>query len=103
MLREVLRRGEGNPAALRAMLYDAAQTRAVSHQDVRDLQSRDDAPYFNMGLVYVFALVAASLVRVLMIGMRSTDLYVVLDTLHRARLSRPARLPPLLRLATRAR
>ena len=78
MVREVLRRGEGNPAALRAMLYDAAQTKAVSAQDVRDLQARDDAPYFNMGLVYVFALVAASLVRVLMIGMRSTDLYVVL-------------------------
>lgn len=78
MMREVLRRGEGNPAALRAMLYDAAQTKTVSSQDIRDLQARDDAPYFNMGLVYVFVLVAASLVRVLMIGMRSTDLYVVL-------------------------
>ncbi len=78
LTREVLRRGEGNPAAIRAMLHDAAQSRTVSAQDVRDLHARDDAPFFNMGLVYVFALVGASLVRVLMIGMRSTDLYVVL-------------------------
>ena len=78
LTREVLRRGEGNPAALRAMLHDAAAGQMVSAQDVRDLQARDSVPFFNMGLVYVFALVGASLVRVLMIGMRSTDLYVVL-------------------------
>jgi energy-coupling factor transporter ATP-binding protein EcfA2 len=76
--REVLRRAEGNPAVLRAMMHDGAQSRLVTEQDVRDLQKRDDAPFFNLGLVYVFALIGLGASRVLMIGMRDTDLYIVL-------------------------
>ena len=76
--REVLRRAEGNPAVLRAMMHDGAQSRLVTSQDVRDLQTRDDAPFFNLGLVYVFALIGLGASRVLMIGMRDTDLYIVL-------------------------
>jgi hypothetical protein len=76
--REVLRRAEGNPAILRAMMHDGAQSRLVTEQDVRDLQSRDDAPFFNLGLVYVFFLIGLGALRVLMIGVRNTDLYIVL-------------------------
>ena len=76
--REVLRRAEGNPAVLRAMMHDGAQSRLVTPQDVRDLQARDDAPFFNLGLVYVFALIGLGGLRVLMIGVRNTDLYIVL-------------------------
>ena len=76
--REVLRRAEGNPAILRAMMHDGAQSRLVTEQDVRDLQQRDDAPFFNMGLVYVFGLIGLGALRVLMIGVRNTDLYIVL-------------------------
>ncbi len=76
--REVLRRAEGNPAAMRAMMHDGAQSKLVSEQDVRDLQARDDAPFFNLGLIYVFALIGLGALRVLMIGVRNTDLYIVL-------------------------
>ena len=76
--REVLRRAEGNPAILRAMMHDGAQSQVVTDQDVRDLQARDDAPYFNMGLIYVFGLIGLGALRVLLIGMRDTDLYIVL-------------------------
>lgn len=76
--REVLRRAEGNPAVLRAMMHDGAQSRLVTEQDVRDLQARDDAPFFNLGLVYVFFLIGLGAARVLMIGVRNTDLYIVL-------------------------
>ncbi|PAP74155.1 ATP-binding protein [Rubrivirga marina] len=76
--REVLRRAEGNPAVLRAMMHDGAQSRLVTPQDVRDLQARDDAPFFNLGLVYVFGLIGLGALRVLMIGVRDTDLYIVL-------------------------
>ena len=76
--REVLRRAEGNPAVLRAMMHDGAQSRLVTSQDVRDLQARDDAPFFNLGLVYVFALIGLGASRVLMIGTTDTDLYIVL-------------------------
>ena len=76
--REVLRRAEGNPAILRAMMHDGAQSKLVTEQDVRDLQSRDDAPFFNLGLVYVFFLIGLGALRVLMIGVRNTDLYIVL-------------------------
>ena len=77
--REVLRRADGNPAVLRAMMHDGAQSRLVSDQDVRDLQARDDAPFFNLGLVYVFAIIGLGALRVLMVGARDTDLYVVLS------------------------
>ena len=76
--REVLRRAEGNPAILRAMMHDGAQSQVVTEQDVRDLQARDDAPFFNLGLIYVFFLIGAGALRVLMVGVRNTDLYVVL-------------------------
>jgi len=76
--REVLRRAEGNPAAMRAMMHDGAQSRLVTSQDVRDLQARDDAPFFNLGLVYVFFLIGLGALRVLMIGVRNTDLYIIL-------------------------
>ena len=76
--REVLRRAEGNPAILRAMMHDGAQSQLVTRQDVRDLQARDDAPFFNLGLVYVFGLIGLGALRVLMIGVRDTDLYIVL-------------------------
>ena len=76
--REVLRRAEGTPAILRAMMHDGAQSKLVTEQDVRDLQSRDDAPFFNLGLVYVFFLIGLGALRVLMIGVRNTDLYIVL-------------------------
>ncbi|MEL6615320.1 MAG: AAA family ATPase [Bacteroidota bacterium] len=79
--REVLRRAEGNPAVLRAMMHDGAQAQVVTNQDVRDLQSRDDAPFFNLGLVYVFGLIGLGALRVLLIGMRDTDLYIVLTLL----------------------
>ena len=74
----MLRRAEGNPAILRAMMHDGAQSKLVTEQDVRDLQSRDDAPFFNLGLVYVFFLIGLGALRVLMIGVRNTDLYIVL-------------------------
>ena len=76
--REVLRRAEGNPAILRAMMHDGAQSQLVTSQDVRDLQARDDAPFFNLGLVYVFFLIGLGALRVLMIGVRNTDLYIIL-------------------------
>jgi hypothetical protein len=76
--REVLRRAEGNPAVLRAMMHDGAQSKLVTEQDVRDLQARDDAPFFNLGLIYVFGLIGIGAARVLMIGVRNTDLYIVL-------------------------
>ena len=76
--REVLRRAEGNPSVLRAMMHDGAQSTLVTPQDVRDLQARDDAPFFNMGLIYVFALIGIGAMRVLMVGAGDTDLYVVL-------------------------
>ena len=76
--REVLRRAEGNPAVLRAMMHDGAQSQLVTSQDVRDLQARDDAPFFNLGLIYVFGLIGLGALRVLMIGVRDTDLYIVL-------------------------
>ena len=79
--REVLRRAEGNPAILRAMMHDGAQAALVTEQDVRDLQARDDAPFFNLGLVYVFGLIGLGALRVLLIGMRDTDLYIVLTLL----------------------
>jgi len=53
-------------------------TGVVTEQDVRDLQARDDAPFFNLGLVYVFGLIGLGALRVLMIGVRNTDLYIVL-------------------------
>ena len=76
--REVLRRAEGNPAILRAMMHDGAQSKLVTEQDVRDLQGRDDAPIFNLGLVYVFFLIGAGAARVFSSGLRDTDLTVVL-------------------------
>ena len=76
--REVLRRAEGNPAVLRAMMHDGAQSQIVTDQDVRDLQARDDAPFFNLGLIYVFGLIGLGALRVLMTGVRDTDLYIVL-------------------------
>ena len=79
--REVIRRAEGNPAAMRAMIHDGAQSKLVSAQDVRDLQARDDAPFFNLGLIYVFFLIGLGALRVLMIGVRNTDLYIVLTLL----------------------
>ena len=79
--REVIRRAEGNPAAMRAMMHDGAQSKLVSAQDVRDLQARDDAPFFNLGLVYVFFLIGLGALRVLMIGVRNTDLYIILTLL----------------------
>ena len=77
--REVLRRAEGNPAVLRAMMHDGAQAARVTEQDVRDLQARDDAPFFNLGLVYVFVLIGLGALRVLTTGVRDTDLYIVLS------------------------
>ena len=50
----------------------------MTGQDVRDLQSRDDAPFFNLGLIYVFFLIGLGALRVLMIGVRNTDLYIIL-------------------------
>ena len=77
LAREAVRRSHGNPAALRAVLHDAAGERLVSDQSVRDLQTRDDAPFFNAGLLYAPLLVVGGLVRVLMIGVSNTDLYVL--------------------------
>ncbi|OZC01384.1 hypothetical protein [Rubricoccus marinus] len=79
--REVIRRAEGNPAAMRAMMHDGAQSKLVTSQDVRDLQARDDAPFFNLGLIYVFFLIGLGALRVLMIGVRNTDLYIILTLL----------------------
>ena len=76
--REVLRRAEGNPAILRAMMHDGAQSQIVTEQDVRDLQSRDDAPFFNLGLIYVFFLIGLGSIRVFMSGVQNTDLTIVL-------------------------
>ena len=76
--REVLRRAEGNPAILRAMMHDGAQSQIVTEQDVRDLQARDDAPFFNLGLIYVFFLIGLGSVRVFMSGVQNTDLTIVL-------------------------
>ena len=50
----------------------------LGQKRVRDLQARDDAPYFNLGLVYVFALIGLGAARILMIGTKDTDLYIVL-------------------------
>ena len=61
------------------MMHDGAQSTLVTPQDVRDLQARDDAPFFNMGLIYVFALIGIGAMRVLMVGTGDTDLYVVLS------------------------
>jgi hypothetical protein len=79
--REALRRAEGNPAILRAMLHDGAQARLVSRQDVRDLQARDDAPFFNMGLIYVFGLIGFGAARVVTAGLSNTDLTIVLSVI----------------------
>jgi hypothetical protein len=77
--REVLRRADGNPAILRAMMHDGAQSRLVTHQDVRDLQARDDAPFFNLGLIYVFFLIGLGTVRVMAGGGANADLYIILS------------------------
>jgi hypothetical protein len=76
--REVLRRASGNPAVLRAMMHDGAQSRLVTDQDVRDLQARDDSPFFNLGLIYVFFLIGLGALRVMSGGGGNADLYVVL-------------------------
>ncbi len=77
--REVLRRADGNPAVLRAMMHDGAQSTLVTEQDVRDLQARDDAPFVNLGLVYVFGIIGLGALRVVVVGAGDTDLYVVLS------------------------
>ena len=100
--REVLRRAEGNPAVLRAMMHDGAQSQVVTDQDVRDLQARDDAPYFNMGLVYVFGLIGLGALRVLLIGMRDTDPLHRAHAAHRPRLPRLPGLPGVLHVPTPA-
>ena len=76
---EVLCRADGNPAALRAMLHDAAQTRLVTDDHVRALQSRDDAPFFNMGILYTFFLISGTLLRAFLTGMTDTDFYILLS------------------------
>ncbi|GAB5520948.1 MAG: hypothetical protein RhofKO_31990 [Rhodothermales bacterium] len=77
--RELIRRAEGNPAALRAMLHDGAQARLVTTQAVRALLERDDAPYFNMGILYVFALIGGTFLRTFMTGSWDTDWYILLS------------------------
>lgn len=78
-LAELVRRADGNPAALRAMMHDGAQARFVTTDGVRALTARDDAPYFNMGLVYVFLLIGGTFLRTFMAGSWDTDWYVLLS------------------------
>ena len=77
--REVLRRADGSPAILRAMMYEGAQSRLVTQQDVRDLQARDDSPFFNLGLIYIFFLIGLGALRVMSGGGGNADLYVILS------------------------
>ena len=77
--REVLRRADGSPAILRAMMHDGAQSRLVSEQDVRDLQARDDSQYFNLGLIYVFFLIGLGALRLVSGSGGNADLYIILS------------------------
>jgi len=79
--REVTSRAGGNPASLRALMHDGAQARLVTTDDVRSILSRDDAPYFNMGIVYVFGLIGGAFLRTFMTGTWDTDWYILLSVI----------------------
>jgi hypothetical protein len=78
-MREVTSRADGNPASLRAMVHDGAQARLVTTEHVRSIIARDDAPYFNMGIVYVFGLIGGAFLRTFMTGTWDTDWYILLS------------------------
>ena len=80
-IHELVTRANGNPAALRAMIHDGAGARLVSTNVVRELQMRDDAPYFNMGMIYVFVLVGGTFLRTFLTGTMDADAYILLSTL----------------------
>lgn len=77
---EVVSRADGNPAALRAIMHDGAQAKLVTNKHVRALQRRDDAPYFNMGIIYVFLLIGATFLRTFLTGSWDTDWYILVST-----------------------
>ena len=80
-VREVTSRAGGNPASLRALMHDGAQARLVTTAHVRSILSRDDAPYFNMGIVYVFGLIGGAFLRTFMTGTWDTDWYILLSVI----------------------
>jgi hypothetical protein len=62
-----------------ALPGDAAQTWVITDEHVRALQSRDDVPFFNMGILYTFFLISGTLLRAFLAGITNTDFYILLS------------------------
>ncbi len=75
--RQLALRSGGNPAALRSLLHHGRQQGIIPIAEIRDLLDIDTSGHFNMGLVYVFALLGASIAKVAMRGATSAEFYVL--------------------------
>ncbi len=79
--RQVAAASAGNPGLLKNFLADAHRQRQVTLDEIRALGHADDAAYFNLGPLYVFALLGFTLAKIALHGSGPAELYIVLSVL----------------------
>jgi hypothetical protein len=75
----VLQASGGNPGLLESILADAREQRQVTLAEIRELGRADEADYFNLGPLYVFALIGFTLAKIILHGSGPAELYIVLS------------------------
>jgi hypothetical protein len=77
--RQVLQATGGNPGLLESILEDAQRQKQVTLAEIRELGRADEADYFNLGPLYVFALIGFTLAKIILHGSGPAELYIVLS------------------------
>jgi hypothetical protein len=77
--RQVLEASGGNPGLLKSILADAQKQRQVTLAEIRELGRADEADYFNLGPLYVFALIGFTLAKIILHASGPAELYIVLS------------------------
>ncbi|MBA3895127.1 MAG: hypothetical protein H0X69_15825 [Gemmatimonadales bacterium] len=79
--RQVLAASDGNCGLLKNLLSDAHRQRQVTLDEIRSLGQADESEHFNLGPLYVFALLGFTIAKLALHGAGSAELYVVLSVL----------------------
>jgi hypothetical protein len=79
--REVLDAADGNPEALRTILWRTSREQRISLAEIRSIRRMERTRYFNMGPIYIFGVALVTLARILAIGTRNTEFVIYFSAL----------------------
>jgi hypothetical protein len=79
--REVLGAADGNPEALRTILWRTSREERISLAEIRSIRRMERARYFNMGPIYIFGVALVTLAKILAIGTRNTEFVIYFSAL----------------------